>query len=293
MNVHIEQTTPRVACACANTLGEGVLWDQRTQFVFWVDIKNPAIFALDTNNNQHFFLKLDERVGFVVLTENTDILIAGFQTGLKLINWRTGNISHIADPEPHLELNRINDGVVGPDGCIYFGSMDNGEIDPTGSFWRWDGQNFISWGQKNIAITNGPAFSPNGKTIYTVDTLGQKIYIHQFAENGLPDEGQLLITFEPAWGNPDGLAIDNEGCLWICHWGMPRISRFSPDGTLLSVLPVPTPQVTKCAFAGPTMSQLYISSAAIERDPHLDPMAGHLFIVETTHTGPQPWIAKL
>jgi sugar lactone lactonase YvrE len=81
------------------------------------------------------------------------------------------------------------------------------------------------------------------------------------------------------------MTVDSEGFLWVCHWGGSRISRFAPDGTLERVLPVPTAQVSKCAFGGPDLTTLYITTAGIGRDPRIDPMAGHLFTVETGNRG--------
>ena len=94
-------------------------------------------------------------------------------------------------------------------------------------------------------------------------------------------EPRPFTRFEQSWGHPDGMAVDAEGHVWVCHWGASRITRFAPDGTVERTVSVPTAQVTKCAFGGPDLTTLYITTAAIGRDPHIDVMAGHLFKVET------------
>ncbi len=106
----------------------------------------------------------------------------------------------------------------------------------------------------------------------------------------IPEGGEIgpaepLIRFEDGWGKPDGLTLDAEGHLWICHYGASRITRFRPDGSIERVLPIPTALVTKCAFGGPDLTTLYVTTCQRGRDPAIDPMAGHLFRVETPFKG--------
>ena len=108
----------------------------------------------------------------------------------------------------------------------------------------------------------------------------------------VPGPARPFVRFEEGWGHPDGIAIDAEGHVWVCHWGGSRITRFAPDGEPEWVVPVPTAQVTKCAFGGPDLTTLYIATAGIGRDPHIDPMAGHLFSVETGIRGLPAYIAR-
>jgi sugar lactone lactonase YvrE len=88
------------------------------------------------------------------------------------------------------------------------------------------------------------------------------------------------VQFEPGWGHPDGMTIDAEGHLWVCHFGGARVTRFTPDGTAVLVVPIPTGQVTKAAFGGPDLATLYITTAAIGRDREIDLMAGDLLAIE-------------
>jgi sugar lactone lactonase YvrE len=168
---------------------------------------------------------------------------------------------------------------VGPDGTLYFGTMDDDEKEPTGAFWRYSGGQLDRF-HGDFVVSNGPVVSHDGRTIYTTDTKGGVIYAHDL-KDGVPGEPRRFIRFEEGWGHPDGMAVDAEGHLWVCHWGGSRVSRFSPEGAIERIVPVPTAQVTKCAFGGPDMTTLYITTAAIGRDPHIDPMAGQVFVVET------------
>ena len=274
--VHPE--TPRVVAASACTVGEGALWDHRSGTLLWVDIKNPAIWRFQPETGHSERMEVKERIGFIALTTDPDIVIAGFKSGLARLHLWGGETQPIVSPEPDRPGNRINDGHVGPSGMLYFGTMDDAEGEPTGSFWRWDGKTLERF-REGFVVTNGPAVSHDGQTLYAVDTRGGTIYAHDL-NDGVPGEPRRFAQFQDGWGHPDGLAVDAEGHLWVCHWGGSRITRFAPDGSVERVVPVPTAQVTKCAFGGPDLTTLYITTAAIGRDPTIDPMAGHVFAVE-------------
>jgi sugar lactone lactonase YvrE len=278
-NPVVHPETPHVAVASACVLGEGPVWDERSNTLYWVDIKNPGVWRYHPETNEHSRVDAPERVGFIALTSDPDMAIAGFKSGLVRFNLKTGDVEPLVSPEPDNPENRINDGCVGPDGALYFGTMHDHEKEPSGGFWRWDGKELTQF-HAGIVITNGPAFSHDGQTLYGTDTVNGMIYAYDLTD-GEVGEPRRFARFEEGWGSPDGMAVDAEGHLWVCHWGASRITRFAPDGSVERVVPVPTAQVTKCAFGGPDLSTLYITTAAIGHDPHVDPMAGHLFKVGT------------
>ncbi|MEH3145290.1 MAG: SMP-30/gluconolactonase/LRE family protein [Methylobacterium frigidaeris] len=183
-------------------------------------------------------------------------------------------------PEPDRPGNRLNSGQVGRDGAVYFGSMDDAEEAQTGTFYRYDGQRLDDFGG-TTPVTNGPVASADGRTLYTVDTANGVIRASDHTSGGRPGAAREILRFEPGWGKPDGLTVDAEEHLWICHYGGSRITRFRPDGTIERIVPMPTALVTKCTFGGPDLSVLYVTTCLRGRDPTIDPMAGHLFVLET------------
>jgi len=274
--VHPE--TPRVAVACGCTLGEGPVWDHRSGMLLWVDIKAPAIWRFSPQSGDTHTLPVSEPIGFVALTTDPDWVIAGLKSGLARLRLSDGATEPIIAPEPDRPGNRTNDGFVGPDGSLYFGTLDESGEEPRGFFYRFDGTDLTRF-HGGFVTANGPAASHDGQTLYTVDTRGMLIFAHDLTD-GQPGEPRRFARFEEGWGRPDGLAVDAQGYVWVCHWGGSRITRFAPDGSVERTLPVPSALVTKCAFGGPDLTTLYITTARADRDPHIDPMAGHVFAVD-------------
>jgi sugar lactone lactonase YvrE len=283
MTPTVHPHTPRVAIACGCELGEEILWDPRSGTLVWVDIENPAVWRHRPETDATRRLALDETISFAVLTPDPDVVLAGFRSGVALLNLETGARTSLVRPDPHPPNNRLNSGAVGPDGALWFSSMDDAETQPTGGFHRWDGATLTDFGG-SAAVTNGPVLSPDGRLVYSIDTASNVVRVHDYDGTRL-GEPRPLIVFEAGWGKPDGITVDAEGHLWICHYAGSRITRFTPDGRIERILPVPTALVTKCAFGGPDLTTLYITTCRRGRDPAIDPMAGHVFVVETDIRG--------
>lgn len=266
----------RVAVSCGCALGESALWDARTGVFYWVDILAPALWRLEASN-EVFKLPLAERIGFVALTSSPAVLLAGFKSGLALLDTSTGDVHPLVSPEPSVAHNRINDGTVAPDGTVYFGTMDDDEAEATGTFWRFDGKRLDRFGP-SVIVSNGPAVSPDGRRLYFVDSVGRHVFVRDLT---VPDTGRThtFVRFEESWGYPDGMSVDAEGHVWVCHWGAGRITRFTPAGAPDAVVNVPTANVTKCTFGGPGLDTMYITTAAVGRDHNSDPCAGDVFTV--------------
>ncbi|MDV2983710.1 UNVERIFIED_CONTAM: SMP-30/gluconolactonase/LRE family protein [Methylobacteriaceae bacterium AG10] len=291
MTLPVHPDTPRVAVACGCALGEEVVWDARDGSLLWVDIENPAVWRHWPATNETVRLPLDEKLGFALLTRDPDRVVAGFKSGVAALRLSDGSRTPLVRPADDPEGNRLNSGQIGPDGRLYFGSMDDGEEAETGRFHRWDGARLETFGSA-AAVTNGPVVSPDGRRLYTIDTANGIVRVHDLDDDRI-GEARTLLRFEEGWGKPDGLTLDAEGHLWICHYGAGRITRFTPDGQAAYVVPMPTPLVTKCAFGGEGLSTLYITTCLRGRDPTLDPMAGHLYQVETNFRGVLPDLLEL
>ncbi len=167
--------------------------------------------------------------------------------------------------------------------------MDESEKLASGSLYRLDGDLSLHKEDDNYVITNGPTFSADGKTLYHTDTAKRTIYAFDVSETGAISNKRVFVQLEAEEeGYPDGMTVDSESCIWLCHFGGARISRYSPDGEVLEVISMPVPNITSCTFAGSELDTLYITTAryllSAEKVRQF-PLAGGLFSCKPGLTG--------
>jgi sugar lactone lactonase YvrE len=166
--------------------------------------------------------------------------------------------------ETDLAGNRLNDGAVDPQGRFWFGSMDMGESKPTGTFYCLHPDKTVSAAFGGIICSNGPAWSPDSRTVYHVDSTRQMVRAYDFEPGtGTVGPGRVFVSDEGESWYPDGVTVDAEGFVWNCKWDGGRIVRYAPDGTVDRVVMVPVPRPTRCAFVGEDLSTLAVTSASI------------------------------
>jgi sugar lactone lactonase YvrE len=285
MTVEVFPHRPGVAVPCGCTLGEGVIWDDRTGTVLWVDINEEQVWSWRPGGGEDArAIPVGERVGFVLLTDDPDIVVLGLKSGLARYSFATGAKDFFVRPEQDEPGNRLNDGVVGPDGSLYFGSLNDTDARPTGHFYRWAAGALSPFGTET-KTTNGPAIDAERRWLYATDSSRKTIHRHALQDDGAVGPSQPFVTFREGDGTPDGMTVDAEGHLWVCHFRGGRVTRFDPDGHPVLLVVLPTSQVTKVAFGGPDLATLFITTAARDLDREIDPMAGHLFQVDVGVTG--------
>jgi sugar lactone lactonase YvrE len=272
------ETVPNVVIEAGCMLGEGPVWDHRTRTLFFVDILAHRVWSFDAVTQVQQQWNVGETVGFLALTPNPNLLVLGCRSGLTKLDLETGDLSALHAVEPDKPGNRINDGTVGPDGSLWFGTMDFNATEPSGRFWRWKAGALSAFGPM-LPCTNGPAVTQDGQMLYCADTVGGVIFKAAISA-GLPGELSPYVRFEPDWGLPDGVITDAEDHVWCCHWGGGRVTRFRPDGSIERVIAMPVSQVTKCAFGGPDLRTLYITTAHCGLVASAEPLAGHLFAID-------------
>ncbi|HEY0113591.1 MAG TPA: SMP-30/gluconolactonase/LRE family protein [Allosphingosinicella sp.] len=263
----------------AAQLGEGPVWDARDSALWFTDIKRQKVYRYDPARGDKRSWDSPEQTGFV-LPARSGGFIAGLKSGLFRFDPVSGGFDPLAEVEPELPTNRINDGVVDPAGRLWFGTMDDGERGPTGSFYRFEGGEVRPSGLGGISITNGPAVSPAGDILYFVDTLARTIGACDILPDGSLGPRRPFAEIERGEGNPDGPAVDSEGCVWVGLYGGWEARRYAPSGELLERVRFPVSNITKIAFGGPDLRTVYATTArhllkpeALERQPQ----AGDLF----------------
>jgi sugar lactone lactonase YvrE len=278
---------PRSVLDVQATLGEGPVWVERDQALWFVDIKQHKVHRFDPASGDHKSYDAPCQVGWVLPSDDGKF-IAGLQQGLARFDPATGAFEVIHAPEAATPGNRLNDATVDPQGRIWFGSMDDGEASDSGRVYCLDRGEVRDSGLPPICITNGPAVSPDGRTLYHTDTLGRVIHKVPVHENGTLGAPAVFATIDEADGWPDGSICDSEGHVWIGLWGGWRARRYAPTGEIAAEVRLPAANITKIALGGPDLRTAYATSARKGLDAEAlagQPLAGNVFAFEVDVPG--------
>jgi sugar lactone lactonase YvrE len=262
------------------SLGEGPIWIARDEALWFVDIKRRHVHRYDPVTGDQRSVEAPGQCGFVVPAADGRFIV-GVQGGLYRFDPRTATFALHVAVEAHLPGNRLNDAGVDPHGYLWFGSMDDAEAAATGRFYRLDDDGQVRPRGFACAITNGPAFSPDGRTGYFVDTLARAVWAYDVDARGQLDGRRLFVEFDDDTpGYPDGPAVDEDGHVWIGLYGGWGARRYSPDGVIVATVDLPVANVTKLAFGGADRRTLFATTAAQRLDRRAladQPLAGGLF----------------
>jgi sugar lactone lactonase YvrE len=270
---------PRVVWELAAELGEGPVWVERDRALWFVDIKKQQVHRYDPATDERSSWTAPEQVGFVFPAERGGF-VAGLQSGLFHFDEKTGVFDLIVKVEADKPDNRLNDGVVDPSGRLWFGTMDNGEKAKSGAFYCFADCEVKPTGLDGIAITNGPAISPDGGILYFVDTLKGTLEAADISDDGTLGERRPFAKIDPKHGHPDGPTIDSEGCVWISLYAGWEARRYSPAGELIRTVKFPVANITKIAFGGDDLRSAYATTARQMLRPEdiaKQPQIGDLF----------------
>lgn len=261
-------------------LGEGPVWVERERALYWVDINGRKIFRLDDSGAVRDW-PTPMRVGSLAPCESGGF-IGGTDQGIAFIDLQQGSFEIVANPEENVPGNRFNDGKVDRRGRFWAGTMDDKERQASGTLYRFDER--LDWSSVDTGyrVTNGPAFSPAGDIIYHNDSALQVTYAFDLDSDGSASNRREFMRYGKSDGYPDGMTVDAEGCLWIAFWDGWCIRRYSPVGECLRKIEMPVARPTSCAFGGPKLDRLYVTSASRDLGPDalaMQPNAGGLFLI--------------
>jgi D-xylonolactonase len=269
------------------TLGEGPVWDERTQTLYWVDIDRGELNQCQADGSRLESTKIGQRVCCMALRRKEPGFIAGLERSIALITLNPLTIRALASVElplaSHPLNHRCNDGKCDSAGRFWVGTYTEAATRATDWFFRFDAAGALTRAAGPFACANGPAFSLDGKSAYFVDTYGKAVYRYDVSPSGEPSGQRIFKRFEAeGCGFPDGLTFDVSGCVWIAEWGASRVSRFSPEGELLEVIRLPVCQPTSCTFGGPGLKRLFITTASqgLDAASNANGLAGALFAAD-------------
>ncbi|PQZ84540.1 gluconolaconase [Brevundimonas sp. MYb46] len=264
-------------------LAEGPVWIESDRAVWFVDIKGKALHRYGVDDGSKTSWRAPDQIGFALPAEDGS-LICGLRQGLHRFDPATGRFSFLQTIEPERPQNRLNDGFVGPDGRLWFGSMDDSEREDSGALYVWD-RGALTRHDDGYRVTNGPAMSPDGRTLYFNDTLGRRIYAFDQDAGGLSNR-RLFAELTEAY--PDGPSVDSDGVVHVGLFNGSGVARFSPDGARLATIPLPVRTVTKAVFGGDDLRTLYCTTAWLGQDAAVrsaQPSLGGLYAVRVKTPG--------
>lgn len=276
-----QQITATLLYPSANLIGEGPIWHAVRNSFFWVDIEGQKLYEMSWTNKQVQVWDMPQRIGMAAVADDENLLIA-LQDGLAIFNVKTGVIEWLMDIEKAIVNNRANDGKCDSEGRLWLGTMDVQALQNSGALYCVEG-NTITQVLTSLTIANGMAWSLDNKRFYFIDSPQRTI------DTYLVDDARCAINFErtavevpEVMGMPDGMCIDEEGMLWVAHWGGYCIARWNPStGELLTRVELPVSQVSSCVFGGEKLDQLFITTASLglsEKDLLDYPASGHVFV---------------
>lgn len=276
---------------CRDHLGEGALWDHREQVLWWVDVLVPArLHRFDPASGDHETWPMPEIVTSLAVREQGGLVIASHRT-VNAFDPADGRLVPLVAPEGGIAANRSNDGAADAKGRFWLGTMQN-NLEPdnspraitesAGSLYRIEPDLTVTKVLSGIGIANTVVWSPDRTVFYFADTLTGWIFAHDFdLETGTVSNRRAFARADDH-GYPDGSTIDAEGFLWNARWGGSCVIRFAPDGAVDRIVTLPVSRVTSCAFGGPELDTLYITTSRYQLSPSEqggEPQAGSLFAV--------------
>jgi sugar lactone lactonase YvrE len=264
-------------------LGEGPCWDKQKGVLYWVNILGKTVNRYDPETKENKEIQVDQLVGTVVPRKSGGVVVA-MEKGFYFLDFDTEKLTPIIDPENHLPENRFNDGKCDPYGRLWAGTLSLSEEQGMGSLYCLHPDLKVEKKVGDLTISNGLAWSPDHKFMFLIDTPTKKVTRFDFdGETGEIKSPVEIIQFKDGEGAPDGMTIDEEGMLWIAHWGGAQVSRWNPEtGEKLTSIPIPALNVTSCTFGDSDLKTLYITTARknmTEEQLREYPLTGGLFKV--------------
>jgi L-arabinonolactonase len=266
-------------------LGEGPLWHPREQALYWVDIEGHCFHRFHPDTGAHETFAVGQPVGCLAFRASGGLILA-LRDGLAFWDPQTQALQFVADPEADRPDARFNDGRVDRQGRFWAGTLGKGA---TSSLYRLDPDGSVYKMESGITISNGIGWSPDDRTMYFTDSPLSVIYAYDFdPASGTIENRRPFVRVPDGEGWPDGLTVDSEGCVWSAHWDGWRIVRYDPAGKVEREIPLPVQCPTSCAFGGPDLNELYITSAwtaLSDAERKAQPLVGDLLRLQTDVVG--------
>jgi L-arabinonolactonase len=266
------------------TLGEGPLWDAEQERLYWIDVFDGRVFRATASGSEIRCWDVPQKIGSMALRKDGSGAVVALARGFHLLDFKSGEVAFVIDPEPDKLVNRLNDGKVDKSGRFLAGSMDTLEEGPNGALYRLDPDFSLHKLDDGIVISNGPCWSPDGATFYFTDSATGDIWAYDYDQaTGAPSKRRTFVSVDRSrGGGADGSTIDAEGYLWNALVYDGRIVRYDPAGRIDRIIDMPVKKITSVMFGGPNLDILFVTSMAkppLPRFPGDGPLRGSLFAI--------------
>jgi D-xylonolactonase len=273
------------------TLGEGTMWSSREQALYWVDIVGKQLHRRHADGSRRSW-QFDEEISAVAERSNAPGLLVTLRRGFAFFDPAVPDVApvYLHQPELNQPGNRFNDGKCDAQGRFWGGTMDAACETPTGALYRYDPDGSCTRHDHGFAVTNGPTWSADSRTMYFNDTVKGQVLAYDFDRaHGTLSNRRDWLRFARGDGVPDGMTTDAAGRLWIAHWGGACVTCHDPvSAAELCRVALPTSHITNCAFGGEDFCTLFITSASSGLTPaqqEAQPLAGGLFSIRIDSPG--------
>lgn len=277
------------------SLGECPLWSVAEQALYWVDINAPSLNRFDPASGRNVAMPMPESIGCFAFRRSGGFVVA-LRDGIWLARADGTLERKVAEAPYDPASHRFNDGRCDARGRFFPGYMNERRDAPSAALMRLDPDFTFTRVLTGMTISNGLAWSPDGRTMYHADTPTRAINAYDYdADAGLPRNRRTFAQWTGETDRPDGGTVDRDGCYWTAFYRGGKVVRVSPDGRVLAEYAIAAMCPTMCAFGGKTLTTLYVTTAREQRpDEELErlPQSGGLFAMEVTTPGlPEPAFA--
>ena len=283
---------PELLLNAKSPLGEGPIWDIHRQVLWWTDILGCVVHCYNPVDGTNRTWEIGQMVGTLVIAKSGGLVLAA-QNGFLRFDPLTGATELIVDPEADKPENRFNDGKCDPAGRLWAGTMPITEDSATGSMYCLHLDGHVEKHGGAYSIPNGIVWSADAKTMWHIDSPTRRVDAWDFDNTtGTITNRRTAIEITDEGAFPDGMAMDVEGKIWVALWGGWSVVRFDPEtGEELARVELPVSQVSACAFGGPNLDELYMTSARkklTSKELENQPLAGGLFKARVAVRGVKP-----
>lgn len=271
-----------------DTLGETPVWCGEHGLLWWVDIRAPALMCWDSGSQATRQWTMPELACAVVTARHGQVVLA-LRQGLFRFDPADESLRALVTLETGLPENRLNEARCDRQGRLWCGSMWDFGVQTRGSLYRIDADRTVVCARSAITVPNGIAFAPDGRSLYFVDTPTGRLEVADYdPASGRPGPWRTLVEPGVVPGKPDGSAVDSDGCIWSTRSGAGRLARFTPEGRLDRIVPLPVSQPTGLAFGGAALDTLFVTSSRQRMDAQAlaaEPLAGAVLALRVGVSG--------